>query len=392
MKKFIVLFAVLVVVFAFSAQAMAEVSLYGSARFQTYVINSDKEVHSGTSGVTSGHSSIGPNPTGVYDDTDTRWRMDNLARWGAKFSAGDVGGLWEMDARDNTAASGQDTSSLGNLRIRHLYGTWNFGAGQLLIGQTWPVIDSLQSNLQYTDSGMQWYGGLGYLNARVSQLRLTFGNLMIGFITPQMPANIWATGAGTDQDVTLPKLELKYSLPLDPVTLNFMGGWQKYEEVNATDQSKDITSWVAAAQAKAKFGAAYVNFIINYAQNGGNYGIGASSVVDDAYMKSGGTTDIEDITTWGACLVAGFKVSDTVTLEAGYGKLKSDGDDFGAAGTSLKDEAQAYYANATVTMAPGVYIIPEFAIFDYEDIEMGATTTDQGKVTVIGVFWKIDFK
>jgi hypothetical protein len=233
---------------------------------------------------------------------------------------------------------------------------------------------------------------MGYLNARVTQLRLTFGNLALAFITPQAPANIWATAVGSDQDFTLPKIEVKYTLPLQPVTMNFVGGWQKYEEVNATDQNKDITAWVVAGQALAKFGPGYVNFCLHYSKNEGNYGLGNSTVIDDAYMKSGGTTDIEDVTTWGAELVAGYKVSDMVTLEAGYSKLKSTGDNNGAAGADLKDVAQAYYLNATLTMAPGVFIIPEFIVLDKQDKEIGTTKTEEGKQTIFGVFWKIDFK
>jgi len=381
MKKFIVLFAVLVVVFAFSAQAIADVSLYGSARFQTYSVKKDKEQAVNT----------------AYDDTDTVWQLDSLTRFGAKFQSGDVGGLWEMDARSahnnaNTAYN-TDTSSLGDLRIRHAYGTWNFGAGQLLVGQTWPLTDALQSNLQYTDSGMQWWGGLGYVDARITQIRLTFGNLAVAFLSPNVPSAAGGLWGGSDIDTTLPKVEVKYSLPLEPVTLNLYGGWQNYEDVNPTDQSKDVTSWVGAAQAKAKFGAAYVNFIVSYAVNAGDYGLGASKTMDDAYLNQAGT-DYEDMETTAALLVVGFKVSDMVTIEGGYGKIKSEGD---WPGSKLEDDAQAYYINATLTMAPGVYIVPEFAVFDKEDrygtAGVGsATATEEGKVTVVGVFWKIDFK
>ena len=376
MKKFIVLFAVLAMVFAFTAQAMADVSLYGSARFLTYSVKVDKEQA----------------PGATYDDTDTEWTMAKLGRFGAKFTGGDVTGLWEIDARNTTTSKSNDTSTLGSIRIRHLFGSWNFGSGQLLIGQTWPLTDMLQSGLAYKESGLEWWGGMGTVNGRHTQLRLTFGDLAVAFLTPQMRAASAGIWGSTDTDVTLPKIEVRYDLKLEPVKLAFVGGWQKYEEVNATDQTKDITSWVVAGQAKTNFGAAYVNLVLHYSQNEGDYGLGASSIIDDAYMKSGGTTDIEDVTTWGAALVVGFKVSDMVTLEAGYGKLKAEGDNYTGAGLDLEDDAQAYYLQCNLTMAPGVHIKPEIAVFDKEDRTVGTTTTEEGKTTVVGVFWQIDFK
>ena len=48
--------------------------------------------------------------------------------------------------------------------------------------------------------------------------------------------------------------------------------------------------------------------------------------------------------------------------------------------------------NAKITMAPGVYIIPELIFQDNKDRITNGVTTEQGDATVFGVFWRIDFK
>jgi hypothetical protein len=48
---------------------------------------------------------------------------------------------------------------------------------------------------------------------------------------------------------------------------------------------------------------------------------------------------------------------------------------------------------AKITVAPGVYIIPEFIFQDNEDIVVnGGPSKDQGDTTIFGVFWMINFK
>jgi len=384
MKKFIVLFAVLAMVFAFTATAMADVSMWGSARFMTYVEKSDSDYAGNTLG---------------FDDTDTQWTLGTLSRFGAKFTGGDVGGMWEMDARQmagsawNRNASGGSLShatSLGDVRMRHLFGTWNFGSGQLLIGQTWPLTNFFVSHLNYTTNGEQFWGGVGAVGARLSQIRLTFGNFKVAFLSPYIGATLPA--GAVDTDTQLPKIEVLYTLPLEPVKLDFVAGYQKYDVVDGTDKSFDITSWVAGFAAYMNFGAAYVNVTLHYAQNPGNYDLGDRVGVgyNAAYLNAAGT-DFEDMTGFGGVLAVGFKVSDMVTLEAGYSKLDYSGD---MVGGDIEDTAQSYYVQAKFTMAPGVYIVPEIAIFDKEDANAGggALDVEQGKKTVFGVWWCINFK
>jgi hypothetical protein len=390
----------LALVVAFTVPASADVSLWGSARFYTFSASTDSDY----------------NGTG-FDDRDTQWSLGTLSRFGAKFTGGDVGGMWELDTRQNVSGingnsgysgTNTDSSGIGAVRVRHLFGTWNFGSGQLLIGQTWPLANFFIAHSNYTAAGQQFWGGVGYLNARISQIRLTFGDFKVAFLSPNvdtgasvqladgtnggLSAAALAAGAApiADIDTTLPKIEMLYTLKLEPVKLDFLAGYQKYELVDLTDDTEDVTAWVAGFAAYMNFGAAYVNLALHYAQNPGNYGLGdlVGLTYDSAYLNG---PDVEDMTGWGGVIAAGFKVSDMVTLEAGYSKLDYSGD---MTGGDREDTAQSYYVQAKFTMAPGVYIVPEIAVMDKEDMNAGggALDVEQGKKTVFGIWWCINFK
>jgi hypothetical protein len=368
MKKFIIMLAAVAMVGAFVATAMAEVSLYGSARFNTYSVKTDKEFN-GT----------------AFDDRDTQWRMGNLSRFGAIFKGDKVGGRFELDARTNQPDSASDgASGVGAMRLRLLYGTWDFGAGQLLFGQDYPLYNFAISNIAFTTGGLQQWGGVAYANPRVSQIRLTFGDLKVAFLTPVTKFD----GGGTyssDVDTTLPKIEAEYDLKFDPVALQLVGGYQSYDAVNAADDSKSINSWVLAAAGKVNFGPAYVNLALSYRVNGTNYGVW-TAVDEEATFVNG---DFQDTTTFGGVAAIGFKVNDMLTLEASAGYLSADYDDQG----NREDTARSYGFLAQIHVAPGVLIQPEFVILDRDkEKSVAGVETDQGQETAIGVWWKIDFK
>lgn len=376
MKKLIVLIAAVAMVAAFAMPAAADVSLYGSARFNTYSVDRSSEV-TGT----------------AFSDRDTLWASDILSRFGATFKNGDIGGRFEMDARKSDTRPYTDTSHVGGLRLRLLYGTWNFGSGTLLIGQDYPVTDSDITSLQYTDAGMQGWGTLGYLDARCWQMKLKFGNFQVAALTPQYGLNVPAVYAPQEIDTILPKIEAGYELALEPVKFNFIGGWQSFDVTNtANDNSTSVASWVVGMTAKTNFGPAYLNGAVNYAINPGPYGLYNPSGSTYAPAVQPGTTSLKDATATTFAITAGYKISDMLNFELGYGKVMSSNDVTGPTGVD-EDNAQAYYANLTVTLAPGVYFIPEFMVQDFEDIKLNSgATTKQGQTTIIGAFWKIDFK
>jgi hypothetical protein len=376
MKKLIVLTIALAVVGIFTAQAIAETSLYGSARMWTY-----RDMKEGAESA--------PGAGDGTDDDDTLWNLGPFSRFGATFKGdGAVSGKFEMDARD---ANGDGASHVGEMRLRHLYGVYDWGSGQMLVGQTWPVIDQLISGLQRTGGGLQPYGGLGHELARVPQIRFTWGNLRLSLASPYVPGTHF-TGAAptpgyTDVDTTLPTIEADYKFNLGDVgSLTLVGGYKAYDlEDNAADDSEGITSYVLAVKGKFNFGPAYLNAIFKYAINPDNYGTWNGTGINGTVQWEGGS--LQDYTLMGGALVLGMKFNDMVGAEIGYGMNTGESD----TSATYEQGNSAYYLAVPITIADGVKIVPEIAMLDYGDTETDSGDTDNGEMMSIGAVWYISF-
>ena len=199
MKKLIVILAAIAMVGVFTATAMADVDLYGSARFRTYYADVDNGV------------------AGAESDSDLEWRMGHLTRFGANFKSDKITGKFEMDARAGSAGatgnieSNSGASGLGNMRLRLLWGQYDFGAGKLLIGQDYPLYELPVSGINYYSGGLQQFGGIGYAVNRTSQIRLTFGDFKLAFLSPDTSKTVPSgtnTVAYSEVNTTFPKSKL----------------------------------------------------------------------------------------------------------------------------------------------------------------------------------------
>ena len=375
MKKFIVFLAALSMVLGFAVTAaMADTDLYGSVRFRTYWADKD-DAYSSTN----------------YDDEDLDWRIGYLTRWGINYKSGNIRGKVELDTRDQDGDEG--SSEIGDVRVRHMYGEWDFGSGKLLMGQTFNPCTVYASGLGYFSGGLQKFHSTGLKYFRTSQIRLTFDNFMIAFLTPDTEQDYKGTAAvpgpafGGDIDTTLPRIEMRYSMKLDPVTLDFMGGWQQYDVVGPDDSEEDVTSYFVGLYAQANFGPTYVKGLVNYRQNGGNYGLW--SVVNETAQWDPVGQDVDDVTAIGYSAVVGYKFSDKVTVEAAYAASSSEGDATG----DPEDDAQAFSLHLKYSPAPGVIIQPELIYDDRQESDyLLPGDDDQGDALIMGVFWMINFK
>jgi hypothetical protein len=97
-----------------------------------------------------------------------------------------------------------------------------------------------------------------------------------------------------------------------------------------------------------------------------------------------GNDDVKDTTSYSAMLVAGLKFTDTLTFEVGGGYLANDPD----VDDVDKDECWTIYGQAVITMAPGVFLIPEAGYLDKMDNFAGE---DEGYQWYAGAKWQIDF-
>jgi hypothetical protein len=389
MKKitlFLACLAAFAMVFGFTVTAaMADADLYGSIRFRTYWVDKEDQF--------TGYQSSN---TG-YDDEDLDWRIGYLSRWGVNYQSGNIRANVELDTRDSDKDEG--SAELGDVRVRHIWGEWDFGMGKLMIGQNFNPCTVYASQIGYYSGGLQPFHGTGLKYFRTSQIRLTFDNFMIAFLTPDTDKEYEDVG-GVDIDTTLPRIEMRYSMKLDPVTLDFMGGWQQYDVVDEFDSEEDITSYFLGAYAQANFGAFYVKGLLNYRQNGGNYGLWSSetwNIREDAIYDG---NNIDDIEAWGYCAVLGYKLSDTYTVEATYAGSKSEADTRYYGGDP-EDDSWAAALLLKYEPAPGVIIQPEIIYEDqcesdyltYNQDGSGTDRSDdQDSAWIFGIFWMINFK
>jgi hypothetical protein len=378
MKKLMVLIAAIAMVGAFVATSVADVSLYGSARFRSYYVDVD----------TGG---------GAESDSDLEWRMGHLSRFGANFKSGKITGQFELDARAGWAGltaqveDGSGASLLGAMRLRHLWGQYDFGAGKIMIGHNFPLYDVPVSGINYYTGGLQKFGGMGLgWGPRLSQIRLTFGNLRFAFMTTDTLQQMWPLGTFEEANVTYPKIEARYDMRKEAFTLNFVAGWQTYEiedrlPPTGSKETKDITSWVLGVRGKAHFGPVYANLGLTYRKNGQNYDAWTVSTKEGAVLEGNA---IKDATAWGVVAALGWKINDMWTLEASHGSLGSEQDTL----LDNEDRAKAWSLQAKITIAPGFYIYPELIYQDNENVINNGVSTDQGDITILGVYWRIDFK
>ncbi|RJP75950.1 MAG: hypothetical protein C4522_19640 [Desulfobacteraceae bacterium] len=350
MKKLFILFSVFALVAGFAASATAaDWNFYGSARMKTFHDIDDK-VNAGT----------------LDDDGNTTWNLQGNARLGATVKNGDVGGGFEYGSGPN---------------LRKLYGTYQFGNNEVLVGQTYtPVSNYFYSNQVWGDDNDLLGTGQAYAG-RIPMIQFTLNKMVkIALVRPSSTD----LGTGGDVDVILPKLEVSYNMSKEKFFMDAFAGVQTFtvEELGVGgSEDVTVTSYVVGVGGGVNLGKAYVNAALNYAMNGGDYGLvsqGDNSAAYDAI-----TNDIKDNATFGGLLVAGIKASDKVTVELGVGYDTNDLD-----GSAEKDETICYYVNTTYSFADGVFIVPEIGYFDYMDDNTGA---DEGNKLYFGAKTQINF-
>jgi len=350
MKKFLVIFAIVALI---ASPAMAaEWNFFGSARMSTF-------------------SNDFSDDAGVNDDQDTTWALQGNSRIGANVKAGDVSGAFEYGTGVN---------------VRKLYGEWNFGAGSLLVGQTYTPANFFPSNQVWDgDADLLPYGGV--YRGRRPMVQLKFGTFKLAFVSPDSTSDL---GTGGDVDVTFPQVEASYKFKTDMFYVDVFGGYQTYEietpgYVASTGQgisSWDVDSYIAGVNLGLTFGPASIMGSTWLGKNTGPYGMWVESADDPALNAAG--NEIIDNDLFGYLAVVNFKANDMLSFEAGYGHVETELD----VDAAQSDDTDSYYVNAVITFAPGVFIVPEVGMVDYADDAAGA---DEGELTYFGAKWQINF-
>jgi len=372
MKKLFVCALAVAMVFAFTAPTMAaDWNFFGSARVATF------------------SEDVDPQKAGKSSDTDTDWSLQGNARIGATVSAGDVGGGFEYGSGPN---------------LRKLYGTWNFGAGTLLIGQTYTPIAEFYSNQVWGPDEDLLSNGMAY-HGRRNQITLTFGSFKLALVEPNVDASatVASTFAGQavvktygEVDTTLPAIAASYKFATDMFSVKPYLGWQSYDsETNlATDQMESVDSFVYGIGGKVNFGPAYFAANIWGSTNAGNFGMAIANPTDKknagyAVINSA-TGKIVDSTTIAYAGVFGFKASDMFIIEGGYGASNSEIDAYGTT-AKKEDTSFSYYINCTINLAPGVFVVPEYGVYSLDEVKSGGVATKEDETTYFGAKWQINF-
>jgi hypothetical protein len=361
----------IVVVFAAPAAA-ADWSFYGSARMSTFYVSTD-----------FGDDTV----NGEDDDWGLDWNFQSNSRLGANVKADKVSGKIELGLK------GTDGGDI-DVGTRRAYGMWNFADhAALKVGKDYsPVYNAISNQVFKDDDDMEGSGV--FHGRRPGGLTLIIGGLELAFLTnPLKDGSTGAqdiTPAGSDVDWNLPKIEGRYTLKMDAFKLIPFGGFNYFKVskgASTLQDDLDIYSYVLGLNVQLNLGALYFAADGSYGQNWNNAnwknGLYNAPAASSASLKNGGD-DVNNATSYMLGIVVGVAAADHLKFEAGFGYRNDDPD---APGLDNDDFWQTY-VQAVVTLAPGVYIVPEAGYQDFMDDVAG---NDEGYQWYAGAKWQIDF-
>ena len=357
MKKLFVILSAIMLAIAFAVPAGAtDWDFYGSARMETFHVYEDKDADERG-----------------FDDRDTTWKLNNVSRVGATVKQGDVGGCFEYGPGVN---------------LRRLYGTWDFGAGELLVGREYTPIFFIANQAYNGDKGLSDFGGLF---SRYPMIQIKIDGFKLAFIEPgaelsgddkKTIENV--TGGTVSYDTTYPKVEASYTLAMDTFSVKLFGGWNAFEVVVVDDKEYDITCYIYGVAGAVNTGPVTLKAMVWNGQNVNLYGLTVLHAVDFTPEYEENSDKIKDNNGYGGIASIGFKINDAIGVEAGYGYVSAKNDVSGA----HDDEAWAVYLQAPITLAQGVTIVPEIGRCDYET---DGDDNNKGHKNYFGAKWQINF-
>ncbi len=344
----------------------AQWQFYGKVKMQAFMYDSSKERKDFL------------NYLGTSDPYDNlQFKLDPYnSRIGAWVSNDDITGVFELRPYS------QDV-------MRMLYGTWDFGAGELLIGKAYTPLNMFYSQAAAEDDNNMFdYGALWELRHPMIQVKLK--GLTLALIQPGDEVSsfysraTWAFENGTIE-TTWPKIEAKYTQEFGPARIDLYGGYNTYDfKLSSVDKTVSIDSYVLGAGLTLTFNDFKVSGATYYAINAGPMGLFQS--VNYSNPELDANNEVLDNKSFGWLAVASYIINDTFRLEAGYSSLTTEIDDDAA--WSKKDETEAYYFQVRISVLDNFFIVPEVGKIDYKTDYLG---TDTGDKTYWGAKFEINF-
>ena len=387
-------------VFAVNATA-AEWNLYGSARMATFYTSQDLgDLYK------SDTNPSGDDEFGRSTIKNTQWNLQGNSRIGATVKGDTVSGRFEFGVNDNPTGGGTVTARL-------IYGVWKFAEGWgLKVGKDdTPITFFLSNQVFDTDNNLEFVGNAyGGKHGQVAvEGTLGPGTLKFAAVTPTTSTLNVTSDATTETYV--PKLEASYEFKLnDAMSFHGFLGYQYYKlywlapapgGVGTANYDKNISSYFAGLGADLNFGPFFVKPQVSYYQNGAVAGwlgtnIGLNSLLPEQtpFLNEFGN-NIVDVKSLMAMLALGYSPTESLTLEGGVGYIGSKSDSYQVDPTrsvKFKNNYLEYYLQAAITMAKGVYLIPEVGLRDYGDLEGDVEgKVDLGSLWYAGAKWQINF-
>ena len=354
MKKLYILIIAACIAFATSAMA-ADWNFYGSARLTTFYTDGENR------------------------DPKLDYNLQGNSRIGAHIKATDT-----LSARFEYGASNNKAN------IRLFYGVWNFGGGELLIGQTYgpawlPVSNQAfagdnRRGGRYGDTGLS---GLGEnYTGRIPQIQLRFNDFKLALVQTN---NQFYTNTSHraklrtfNTEVDFPGIQAKYRFNFNPFDFSLSGAYQTFDA-----RGSEVESHMVAGRLGYTLGHFSLKASGFFGTNVGNIAelnvSGYTGRKGHAIVKRPGRGVI-DVDSYGYAIVGGYQAAEWLNFEAGYGYAKVDYEN----NRHRHDDVLSYYLQATLTLAPGVTIVPEVGLVDYR-------ATGQRDSTYYGIKWQINF-
>jgi hypothetical protein len=235
----------------------------------------------------------------------------------------------------------------------------------------------------------------GVYSGREAMLELKFGGFQVALVAPKTDTtytnsngtkidaltNAAYSSGAYSVDTDIPGIEAKYTFKQDNFMIQVAGGYQTYDIITSS-ASISIDSYVLALGGKINIGQVYLAGDVFTGQNVGNM-IWVNTDGNNTGCVPVLTNDaINDNNAVGYLVVVGAKINDMFSVEFGYGTTQTDFDK--SSTDTPDDDVTSYYAQATITLAPGVFIVPEIGTIDYEE-------NTQNEVDYIGAKWQINF-
>ena len=249
-----------------------------------------------------------------------------------------------------------------NVLLRHLYGEYDFGKFNLLVGKTFTGFNDFASQ---TASLVLGYDGLlvGYgmmYDGLQNMVKISMDNG--AYLALMQPKEVDPASVG-GVDALMPKFNLGYKFKTKNLYIHPTLGvnMSKYNKDFAIDElgvdyDNTILAYVFATTVKYNMGRFYVKSQVNYAQNAADYGMLGGTISKASYSTD---DEILNVTSFGGYGEFGYKLNNMLSVVAGGGYVASDRN-----GLDDSNTAMSAFVQTAVKLADNVMIVPEIGIID----------------------------